>query len=201
MGVIQMISSSELKSRIERLPTSHQLLLAASCGRRATPIYDNYWDREHSPDVSRAVEWAWSHACEGVRPSQQDLELCLTELLDIVEMYNEEGIGILAASTTVALRSLQCLCAIVEGDIEKAALSSWRACRSMIDVASLVDYFLNNRTPETGGIAEQEEDAWQTNAIVLLETPGVQITPDTLDSAGAFPPRWWPIYQNLPEHI
>ncbi|HHH27126.1 MAG TPA: hypothetical protein ENK57_02085, partial [Polyangiaceae bacterium] len=78
-------------------------------------MFDEYWVEDHTPMARQAVEHAWAIACDEPL-GDMDLRQCHAELLDFVEYYHDESIGILANSVKVALRIVQAITAVVEED-------------------------------------------------------------------------------------
>lgn len=78
--------------------------LVAQCAARVLPVYEEYWVGTYSGSVGRAVQIGWLVAC-GTPADSAEIRTCLAELEDVVSFYHEEGIGVLANATTVALRA------------------------------------------------------------------------------------------------
>ena len=175
------------------------LALASVSGERVISIYENFWVGEHTEVAQVAIELGWRTACEGEGTPPADAESLIRELRASVELYNEEGVGILAAAVTVALRVAQVLAAESDPD---AAVAASRASSSAVHAAVLADGFIAGLDPRRPrpGIAELEERAFQSSAIERIAGRS-SVARDMFSDLGPTPPKWFAAYLAASDHI
>src|SRR5688572_5549868 len=95
-----------LADRVRGSSPHARTALAAECGDRVLPVYEESWVGTYFPEVSRSVELGWTYAVGGtVDPAE--VERCRAEVQRILDYYLDEGMEYLAAPVTVALRVLE----------------------------------------------------------------------------------------------
>ncbi|HHH31693.1 MAG TPA: hypothetical protein ENK57_25550 [Polyangiaceae bacterium] len=173
-----------------------RLALAAACGQRVVPVFDEYWVEDHTPMARRAVEYAWAIACDELR-GDTDLRQYQVELLDFIECYQRKRTRILASSVTAIVQT------ITAAAEENAALAVARACGAARDVASSVDVIVDGHRQtrrDDWGRGQREERDWQEAALGVVAQGG-EISREMFRDCGPMPPEWWYRYQAAPEHV
>jgi hypothetical protein len=190
----------EFETRVEfakSMDSRARLALAAECGERVVPVYEEYWVGDQYPEVRRCVELGWQAAC-GSPPDQTEVTRCRDAAREILEFYLEEGYSILAAAVTVAVRIAEC---IEAPDAETSGLCVARALESALHTAILADNLLNGGKPDPGGASATEEQEWQDKALAIAQSESRTIARDMFEPAGPRPPAWWSTYRAGPRQI
>lgn len=182
-----MSLGEDLSRRVQGVSRPIRTALAAECGSRVLPVYEEYWVGDYFESVKQSVDMAWAFAC-GTPFDPAELERCLAELADVVAFYNEEGIDVLSNATTVVLRVLQCLA----DDEEESLRAVGRAMVSTLGTAQSAESMANRGTPAEPKkkVAMAEEEAWQDRAIAIARSWTDPCTRTMFDGAGAKPADW-----------
>jgi len=164
--------------------------LAAKCGERVLPIYEEYWVGDYYPAVGRSIEIGWDYAC-GAAVDETELRTCLDHVRDLVSYYHDEKTNndLLAPTVTVVLRVLQS----VTPDEEASCLAVARSVLTSVDTAMSAEVMANWYTPSPARkeLAAAEEKAWQQAALSLISGWEGGVTRTMFDSLGALPPEWF----------
>jgi hypothetical protein len=183
-----MTLAQDLVQRVQSATRARRIALASACGKRTLPIYETYWIGNYEESVGQAVELGWSVSL-GASVDQQHISSALTELQNLVAFYREEGIDVLAATTTVILRVLQSL----SENEEESRQAVGRALVSTLDTARYAEAMANQVTPvsQRKKAALAEEEAWQDRAIRIVNAEQLPPTREMFDAAGPYPPLWF----------
>lgn len=173
------------------------LALAAECGERVVPVYEQYWVGDLYPEVRRCVELGWEAAL-GSPADQTEVANCRDAAREILGFYHEEGYSILAAAVAVAAHIVGC---IEARDADTRGLCVARALESALHTAILADNLLNGGKPNPEGPSATEEEEWQEKALTLARSESSTIARDMFEPAGPRPPAWWSTYRAGPRQI
>jgi hypothetical protein len=177
----------DLIARLRPASRPARIALAAECGDRVYPIYEEYWVGDYYESVRRSIDIGWSVA-SGEKVDEAEIQKCLAEVQDLVNYYREEGIDVLGAAVTVVLRVLQSLASDEEAHLMAVA----RGLVSARDTAQSAEAMANQSTPQANRtkLAMREEEAWQSAALALIqEWKGVP-TRGMFDPLDDKPPKW-----------
>jgi hypothetical protein len=183
-----MSLGEDLSRRVRDVSREVRTALAAECGSRVLPVYEEYWVGTYADSIPRSVEIAWAYAC-GTPFDRAEVQGCLIEVTDVVAFYREEGNDILSNATTVVLRVLQCL----DSDDDESLRAVGRAMVSVLNTAQSAESMANRGTPTEPKkkFAVAEEEAWQDRAVTIARGWTGGVAQRTMfDAAGAKPPAW-----------
>ena len=185
-------------ARRDRLLKFTPQCLAALCTgalERILPICTHHWSGAYTGCFARCVEHGW-HFAAGDPTAIDRAGADFEEADDLADFYNEDGIGILADVTTVAVRLIE---VIRSTSPEDAALAGARAYGNAQSCAAAVNYLGRHENVDLG--AEAEEVAWMESALAALAQANTPLGGAELLSLGAMPPRWWDRYQKCKHHV
>jgi len=176
-----------LAQRVRNSSQHARVALVAECGERVRPVYEEYWVGTYSASVGRSVELGWTFACGG-KIDAAETQACIAEVRDVVEFYNEEGISILAAVVTVALRVLESM----SSDEDASCMAVARGLNSDLNAAQLAEAMANQATPKAARqeVAMAQEEAWQNRALDLIAGWKGVAKRDMFASLNDKPPPW-----------
>jgi hypothetical protein len=181
---------SLVDSLLPRLRTASrhvQIALAAECGDRVYPIYEEYWSGVYSSVVRRAVEIGWSHAC-GESIDEQEIRAAHTELEGIVDFYDEDEFDLLART----VGTIRYLLSSLSSDAEESTLSVARALIAAQAVARFAESLANQGTAAAAKAngALHEEKQWQDRALTFIDGRKGPATRGMFDDLVGKAPNW-----------
>jgi hypothetical protein len=177
----------ELMERLRKGSRHARIALAAECGARVYPIYDEYWVGDFYESVRRSVNLVWSYA-SGSTIDDADARACAQEVKEILDFYGDEEISILLQTVSVILYALESL-------TEDDAASTLAVARSLAvarDVAQSAEAMANEGVPRgsrTEWAVAWEED-WQDHALSIVDGWKGLARRDMFDALDDKPPKW-----------
>ena len=177
-----------LARRVKTVSREVRVAMAAECASRVAPVYVEYPVGFSYPEVQRAVEIAWQFAA-GRRYDDAEIQDCLAKVTKLVDYYCDDGLDLLAETTTVVLRALEC----VLGNDKESLRAAGRAMVSARAAAQAAEAMANDGQQSTSPkeAAIGEEQRWQDKAIAIARTWQGPVSPTMFDAAGAKPPEWF----------
>jgi hypothetical protein len=173
------------KQRVREASPQARTALVSECAERVYPLYEEMWGGSYYVAVRRGIEMGWNFAC-GL-PIDEDLKARLLEhMLDAVTFFREDATrdDLLANPLTVALRGLQ---SMVE-DEEESCLAVARGLGSTLSSAQSAGNRPRDDDNEKRAMAEEE--AWQDEALTLIDGWQGVAKRDMFDTIGEKPPGW-----------
>ncbi len=171
-------------------PVSRELrvALAAECASRVAPVYVEYPVGFSYSELERAVDIAWQFAA-GTPYDDAEIQVCVANVTKLVEYYYDDGLDVLAETTTAVLRALEC----VLGNDKESLRAVGRGMVSARAAAQAAEAMANDgqHSTFTKEAALNEEARWQDKAIAIACTWQGPVSTTMFAAAGAKPPEWF----------